>query len=239
MEIGAIVFSRMSSTRLPGKALLPIGGRPLLGHVFDRARRVDGIRGVALATSSLASDDAIAAFAQEEGVPCWRGSRDDVVARALDCARAQGWGAFVRVCGDRIFMDPRDHRKAVERMAAAPDAIDLVTNKRGGAVPAGLTVEVVRTEALAAIRDKTSDPEDREHLTRYIYHHPGTFSIEDLPGPLPHTEGLRFVVDTWRDLERARAVVQRLYAPAEGSSKTLSRLIREWERANPEFQPIR
>jgi spore coat polysaccharide biosynthesis protein SpsF (cytidylyltransferase family) len=237
MRIGAIIFSRMSSARLPGKALLPIGGRPLIGHVLDRVRRVGGLAGVALATTSLPADEGLAAFAEAEGIACWRGPRDNLVARGLECADALGWSAFARVCGDRVFLDPGEHREAVEAMRRSPRA-DLVTNLADGPAPPGRTVEIVRTAALERVLASTQDPRDLEHLTRHLYAHPDRFSIVRIDGPPSETHGLRFVVDTWRDLERARAVVKRLYSPAEGSSKTLSRMIREWELANPEVQPI-
>ena len=231
MSTGIIIFARMSSRRLPGKSLVALGDRPLLGRVIDRVRGVPSAAGIAVATSTDPSDDPIAAFARSEGVAVYRGSLDDVLGRGVACARAQGWRAFARVCGDRPFLDPIALDRAIRRMDDAPDgSLDLVTNMIDRAVPPGLTNEVIRTETLDAVRARTSDPHHREHLTRYLYDHAAQFLVEDAGAPPPETAGLRLVVDTPDDLERARFIVAQLDDPAAADLAAIARHARAWER---------
>jgi spore coat polysaccharide biosynthesis protein SpsF len=230
MRMGAIIFARMNSSRLPGKALLPIGQRPLLGWVLDRVARVRDLAQVVVATSTSASDDPIAAFAAAAGVDVYRGSLDNVVARALACARVFELDAFARVCGDRVFLEPTDIEAAMAQMA--PDgsrSVDLVTNNLTRPVPAGLTTEVVRADALADILRQTSNAQDLEHLTRFFYRHVDHFRIvsaREIPAEL---QGVRFVVDTPEDLDRARWIVERLDDPVATPLTEIATLARAWE----------
>src|SRR3954468_22077424 len=86
MNVFAIIQARMSSTRLPGKSLAPIAGRPLLGHVLDRARACETVTGVMLATSDAPADQAILDFAQREKVTAFAGSEQDVLDRFFQAA---------------------------------------------------------------------------------------------------------------------------------------------------------
>jgi spore coat polysaccharide biosynthesis protein SpsF len=230
MNVGVIVFARMQSSRLPGKALLALGDRPLVGRVLDRANRVREACGVVLATSTDASDDPLVDFAQSEGVRVHRGSLDNVALRAFECAREQRWTAFARVCGDRPFFEPGDTDRAIARLAEyAGRGIDLVSSRLSGAVPPGLTTEVVRTAALEKALGQTAEPQDLEHVTRYLYAHPEDFRLMGIP-VTGMGEGLRLVVDTAEDLRRARYIIGRLSNPAEASFTDIAVLARAWER---------
>jgi spore coat polysaccharide biosynthesis protein SpsF (cytidylyltransferase family) len=228
--VGAIVFARMSSSRLPGKALLPIGEQPLLGWVLRRACRAKGLARVVVATSTDASDDAVMVFASDAGVPVYRGPLENVAARALGCAREFGFAAFARICGDRPFLDPDDIDLSIARLTKPPaPPIDLVTNTLDGPVPPGLTTEIVRTDALADALAHTSDPQDLEHVTRYFYVHADRFRIVSGVQVPPALHGVRFVVDTTEDLERARYVVDRLDDPATATLSQIAALARAWD----------
>lgn len=201
MTEGVIVFARMSSTRLPGKSLCMIGGRTLIGRVFDRSKAV-GLEGpVVLATSDRPEDDCLVDVAQAEGVGVFRGSLDDVAGRALAAAQAFGLEAFARVCGDRPFFDPR----LVADLAALRrrDDLDLATNAQRKTYPPGLTAEVIRTAALGQALAETDDPQDREHVTRYFYSAPDRFSIGNIASPVPLDPRVSLVIDTAEDYDRA------------------------------------
>jgi spore coat polysaccharide biosynthesis protein SpsF len=227
-RIGVIIFARMTSRRLPGKALQPVGDRPLLGRVIDRSRRItkaDG--GITLAISKDSSDDPMVDFACRENVNVFRGSLSDVALRAFECAAANGWMAFARVCGDRPFLDPDAVDAAIDCMLQESEPPDLVTNVLDGPVPAGMTVEVMGQRGLAKVLQESAEPEDREHVTRYVYSHPDRFRIARATPVAAATLGLRFAVDTQSDLEAARYVVERLPNPAAASIFDVARLVRE------------
>src|SRR5690606_13327973 len=137
-----------------------------------------------------------------------------VARRGYDCAVEREWTAFVRICGDRPFLDPVAIDEAIEEMARKrDDPPDLVSNLLDGPVPVGLTVEVVRTEALGQALRESVDPQDREHLTHYLYANPHRFRLDCVPGPPAVADGFRFAVDTREDLQGAREVVERLGSP--------------------------
>jgi len=102
----ALITARLTSTRLPGKALRPIRSRPLVGHLLDRLRLGSRIDDVVMCTSARAEDDPLERWAHEEGIPCFRGHPDDVLVRIRDAASTLGCErAFV--CGaDNPFTDP-------------------------------------------------------------------------------------------------------------------------------------
>src|SRR5438552_13589075 len=107
MRIGAIIQARMTSSRLPGKVLQPMHGRPMLQYLLDRLSRASGVSDVIVATSGDRSDDPIERFCHAAGVKCVRGSLLDVAARFLDVLAAWPLDAFVRVSADSPLLDQR------------------------------------------------------------------------------------------------------------------------------------
>ena len=87
-RIVVIIQARMSSTRLPGKVLKEIAGRPMLAWVVERARKAQTITDVIVATTTESSDDPIVGFCAEMGYACTRGSLNDVLDRFYQAARA-------------------------------------------------------------------------------------------------------------------------------------------------------
>ena len=106
MKAGAVIQARMGSTRLPGKALADLGGRPILGRVLDRARLADSLAMVGVATTTDERIDPIAAFCATEGVPCHRGPVDNVLHRYVEAADRWQIDPVVRITGDCPFLLP-------------------------------------------------------------------------------------------------------------------------------------
>ena len=202
-----IVFARMDSARLPGKALADLAGRPLLGRVLDRVRRAQRCKRVVVATSERAADDAIADFVAAEGVECFRGHHTDVAQRALDCCAALGLDAFVRISGDSPFMPPELIDRALQTMRET-DA-DLATNVFPRSYPAGASVEAIKADALRRAHGDMSASE-REHVTEAFYKAPATWRIVNFSAPAPTYADVRLTVDTPAELEVARALTARL-----------------------------
>lgn len=206
-KLGIIVFARMSSHRLPGKVLMDFGGRPLLAHILARAAALE--LSLVVATSSGSDDDAVAGLAETCCVPAFRGSLDDVLQRAVDCAGAHGFDAFARLCGDRPYFPQDQMRDALLAMAASfadGTPVDLITNHVPHSPPAGLSTEVVCVAALRRALEGGANAHNREHLTSFLYEHPQSFNIRALAADFEAVRGQRFAVDTASDLERLRAV---------------------------------
>lgn len=207
-RLGVVLQARMSSSRLPGKVLRPLAGKPLLGYLLERLERLGTL--VVVATSEEPADDPIAEFSRQAGVPCWRGPLGDVARRLLDCARGHALDAFARVCGDSPLLDLELVRRGMA--AYGERRPDFVTNCLPKAYPAGQSVEILRTDALETAYARFYKQDHYEHVTAYFYEHQEDFSVCRFT-PERGYDGVHLAVDQPRDLERLAAVIGRMDRP--------------------------
>jgi spore coat polysaccharide biosynthesis protein SpsF len=202
----AILQARMSSTRLPGKVMKPLLGRPMIERQLERLDRCATLDRIIVATSVDVSDDPLAAYLQEIGVDLFRGSLGDVLDRYLATTRAYSVeGQVVRLTADCPLADPGVIDDCVRLHAKL--GVDYVSNGRRRTHPHGLDVEVFGLDALEAAAKEATDPYDREHVTPYIYRNPARFTSADLVQSKDESR-LRWTVDTPEDF----AFVERVYA---------------------------
>lgn len=196
----AVVQARMGSSRLPGKVLKPLAGRPVLDHVFTRVSAASGIDHVMVATSDLPGDDAIADYCGQRGWDCVRGPETDVLTRFATAVRASNADILVRVTSDCPLFSPAILDAMLD--AFDPDTTDYMsTNWPERSFPVGLDCEVMRADALLAFAETTSDPYDREHVTPHFYRNPDRYRLAGhrCDRPLAH---LSITLDTAEDYER-------------------------------------
>jgi spore coat polysaccharide biosynthesis protein SpsF len=183
MRVVAVVLARLDSTRLPGKALRTVSGRPLVDYVVSAVRAADAVDDVVLATTDRPVDDELVRWAEANAVQVHRGSASNVAERFLGALEGSGADAGIRVNGDSPLHRPGLLSSGCEVWRAG--RADLVTNVAGLTWPAGLSIEVVSRPAMRTAVAEISSEEDREHVTRYFYEHPSDFTIEVLPpGPV-------------------------------------------------------
>ncbi len=219
--VGIFLQARMGSTRLPGKILLPLGGRPAVEHAMEALRRVPAqVR--AILTDS-ASADALAVSARACGFRLFVGPEHDVLARYAMAVEAFGVEVVLRATGDNPLVSAElacsilDHRQRENADYAGYRDI-----------PVGAGVEAARASALLEASREATDPYEREHVMPFLYRRPERYRIEQ---PLPPTEyrvpGLRITLDTPDDYRFLRQVFDELY---EGDPIPLQRLL-DWSRA--------
>jgi spore coat polysaccharide biosynthesis protein SpsF len=196
-----VVFARLDSSRLPGKALRPIAGKLLLDRVIDRCLATPNAPPVIVATSDRDTDDPIADHVRNRGERLFRGAAQDVAGRALACAKVHGLGLFVRISGDSPFIEPALIHRCLSR--AREGGNDLVTNVFPRTYPIGVSVEAITTAAMSRIVEASDDPQDREHVTRYAYQHAEQFRLENLTAPDDRYAGVSLSVDTPEDHAKA------------------------------------
>lgn len=204
-RVVAIIQARLGSTRLPGKTLADIAGRPMLAHVAARAQLIPGVTEAVIATSTEPTDDAIAAFAQRAGIPCVRGSEQDVLDRFRLAAVEQDAEVVVRVTADCPLLDPDASRLVLAEYLRRPGDLDYVSNVDPPTYPDGLDTEVFSRAALEAAWREASERADREHVTSYLRRPHGRFrraNVDHTPDLSEH----RWTVDTEADLAFVRAV---------------------------------
>lgn len=207
--IVAIVQARMRSTRLPGKVLEDIAGRPMLWHVVSRVRHAKLVDQVVVATSEKASDDPIASFCECEGIACFRGSENDVLDRFYRAARQFGADVVVRITADCPLLDPVIIDRVIQECRTG--TYDYVTNTLRYTYPDGLDVEVFSFEALERAWREAMTQTQREHVTPYIrtsgrFRVYGVENEEDL-----FQQRYRWTVDEPHDLHFVREVYRYLY----------------------------
>lgn len=229
-RVGIAVFARFDSRRLPGKVLAEIAGRPMLGHVLARVRRVTPTLPVFLATSDRRVDDPVASFGNAEGVTVFRGAADDVAGRCLALVETARLDALVRISGDSPFIDPAVIEEGVglflDRWSCG-DLPDLVSNVFPRRWPPGISVEVVARTALAALCRSTDDNAHREHVTSGFYAVPRDWRIFSFGTGEPPS-GIRLTVDTEEELEQARFIAGRLPDPSGASYEEVLECAYEW-----------
>ena len=205
----AILQARMSSTRLPGKVMRPLAGRPMIERQIERLRRCATLERLIVATSEDRSDDPLAEHLAELGVPVFRGSLHDVLGRYVGAARAYGVeGTVVRLTADCPLADPEVIDDCVGLRAAR--GVDYASNGRRRTYPRGLDVEAFNVEAWLAAHRESADPYDREHVTPFLYRHPERFTQAELVQARDES-GLRWTVDTPEDFAFVERVYEALY----------------------------
>jgi len=209
MRTLAVVQARTGSTRLPGKVLMPIAGRPMLGFMLARlaAAPVDDM---VVATSANAGDDALADVASAAGVAVVRGSESDVLGRFLTALDGHPADIVVRLTADCPLVDAGVVADAIACRDAA--GADYASNTLVRTYPDGLDVEVLTAGSLRTAAAEAVDPAEREHVTPFVYRRPERFRLAAVLGP----ESLgdeRWTVDTADDLARVRTIVEGLADP--------------------------
>ena len=204
MRGGTIIFSRLSSKRLPEKALVDISGRSLLGRVIDITKNIVGIDEIILATSTDPQDDKLEEIALHENIEVFRGSLNDVCLRSIKTCERFKLDYFVRICGDRPFFNAKLISELLLVFKKNLD-IDLLTTSFPRTVPPGLTCEIIKIDALQKAYKNIKEEEDFEHLTSFFYKNKNDFNIKNYqPNDLLDFDNINLCVDNLDDLKRAR-----------------------------------
>lgn len=226
----AMIIARMGSTRLPGKSLVEIAGRPLLDHMIDIARQLKRVDGFAVVTSSLPADDPIAQLAAARGVAVVRGHPEYVLDRIHQAAGELRADVIVYVGGDCPLLDPA----IVDRGIAAFFArgCDYLNNYEPPTFPEGMDVNVISSAAVNTAFARAIAPSQRIHAFSYLTRHPDEFVVSNFE----HETDLsrhHWSLDFPDDLAFVRAVYRELHAPGRiiGMGDVLGLIARKAEIA--------
>lgn len=212
--IVAAIQVRMNSTRLPGKALADLAGRPVLWHVVQRARAARRVDQVVIATSADPADAPIRAFAESNGIPFYAGSQTDLVDRLHQTAGRFGARALVRVTADCPLVDPLVMDQLVGDFLSHGETADYVCNTQPPTFPDGLDTEVFPTGLLAKLSREVSNPFWREWFTSYLADPLNGFRARNVRH-FVDLSALRWTLDYEEDLAFLREIYGRLYRPGE------------------------
>ena len=227
VKIGAVILSRMDSTRLPGKALIDVDGRPLLSYVLAFCQKIDDLDSIAIATSTRVVDDPLSDFAKAQGIPCIRGSLDDVAERFLLAMETLNVDAAVRINGDSPLNNTQILSDGIRLFRKGN--LDLVSNVPGRTYPYGMSVEVVGRKAMEYACSLMIDAHHREHVTKYFYDNQDKFDISLMTTEVAKFSEVQLAIDTREDLDRFKWIISNLEGdPADSDIASLVKLAKAY-----------
>jgi len=199
----------MGSSRLPGKVMLDLCGKPVLYRLWERVKRSRLIHDIVIATTDQAQDNVIDTLARTCGIHVFRGSENDVLLRVLESHRWMKSNIIVRLCGDCPFTDPALIDTMVHRFMKGD--VDIVTNSVVRTFPYGLDVQVFSFDTLLDVAQRTNDLSDREHVSAYIYNHPEIYRVYNYENnEKDWNPEWRWVLDYPEDYRFIKAIYERL-----------------------------
>lgn len=206
MKKVAIIQARLGSSRLPGKVLADLNGRPMLSWLLARLRATPGLDEIVVATTLTTADDELVRWlaANEPSIPCHRGSENDVLARFQGAAQAASADLIVRITADDPLKDPQIISRMLRAFEDDP-TLDYFSNTIEPSYPEGLDVEVFTRAALERAHAEARLASEREHVTPYIWKNRSMFRT----GQLHYKRDLsdwRWTVDKPADLDFMRTV---------------------------------
>ncbi|NLN70111.1 MAG: hypothetical protein GX142_04920 [Chloroflexi bacterium] len=215
-SVVAIIQARMGSSRLPGKVLMDICGKPMLVQQVIRARRANTLGQVVVATTISPEDDRVAEVCRAFGIPYFRGDPYDVLDRYFRAAQLFHAKTIVRLTGDCPVIDPRMIDSTVSGFFAAE--VDFAANRLPPpwkrTTPIGMDTEVVNLDNLARAWHEADQKHEREHVMPYFYQREGYFKVVVFQHE-PDLSQYRLTVDTPEDF----ALIKQIYKYFEPSTE--------------------
>lgn len=210
LRIVVIVQARMASTRLRGKVLKEVLEKPLLSFLLERLKHVKGIDQIVIATTTNPEDQEIVEFCHLEQAPFYRGSSEDVLDRFYRAAKPFAPDIVIRVTSDCPLIDPKRVEEVLHFFVQHFPNYDYVSNSHIRSFPVGMDTEVFSFKALEEAALEATLPEEREHVTPFIYRRPKRYKL----GLIKHDPSFahyRLTVDTAEDFELISRLIQTLY----------------------------
>jgi spore coat polysaccharide biosynthesis protein SpsF (cytidylyltransferase family) len=230
VKVVAIIQARMSSSRLPGKVLMPLASKPVLAHIVERLSYCKMIEKIVVATTDEPSDDLVADYCKNNNIDCYRGSLEDVLDRYYQAAKIYHADPIVRITGDCPVIDPVVVDAVITGyLPGKYDSYGL-----GGEFPDGLDCTVFSFSAIERAWKEAKLKSEREHVGPYIENNPNLFRN----GMLGLFEGLgnqRWTLDEPNDYKLLSKIFNKLYRP---DSPFLTHEILQFIQNNPKLSEI-
>ena len=209
-KVVATIEARMTSSRLPGKVLLPVLGKPLLYYLVERIKAAKTIDTIVLATTTNTTDDVLEDFARSMGIAVFRGSEDDVMSRVLAAAENNNADIIVQITGDCPLIDPELIDQVVRTFKV--NVVDYVSNCHVRSYPDGMDVAVFSAATLKKSEGLTGDPYHREHVSVHMRENPDVFPAIHLVSPSDsYWPELGLTLDEQPDYELIKKVIEYLW----------------------------
>ncbi|MGN6397703.1 MAG: cytidylyltransferase domain-containing protein [Mucilaginibacter sp.] len=208
-----VVQARMSSSRLPGKVMLPVLGKSLLYRMIERLRQVHHKVYVVVATSCEREDDIVEKESLGMGVACFRGNLNNLLDRHYQAACLFNAGNLVKIPSDCPLIDGQIIDEVLSFYFAGNGKYDYVSNLHPATFPDGNDVEIMSMDCLYKTWKEAKRPLELEHTTPYIWENPGKFNIGNYTWAtgLDYSMSHRFTIDYEADYQFIKRVYEELY----------------------------
>ena len=206
-KVGIIIAARTGSSRLPGKALKPLLGLPMIVFLIRRLKSSKHAGNILFATTTLKEDDELTETVKTENVNVFRGENEDVVLRYVTAADEYGFDYVVRITGDCPFVDGSTLDYCLDYCNKL-GSFDIATTK--GKFPVGIDFEIYNAAEMKKLHNGNNlSCDDREHLTLYMYSNKDKFNVHQIPAPASwkNTKSV-YTVDTYEDYNFACELVK-------------------------------
>lgn len=210
LQVAIIVQARIGSTRLPGKVMMSVLGRPLLSFLLERLYHCKMAQTIMVATSTNPLDHSIVGFCEDQNVACFAGSEENVLERYVHAARACGADVIVRVTADCPLLDPSIVDRVIDTFISEFPHYDYVSNVVHRSFARGMDVEVFSTSCLERIYKSADKEAEKEHVTLHILHHPEQYHIGSVTAERDSSQ-YRLTVDTEEDYKLVKLILEELY----------------------------
>lgn len=224
-NIVAIIQARMGSQRLPGKVLMDLAGEPVLGHIVRRAKALNSLSTIVVATTEDSRDDPIVTFAEKQRIEVFRGSESDVLGRVFSAGEAFGAEAVLELTGDNPILDCETANQIISKFQT--NQFDLVTNNLPRTFPMGIDMSLISMSALSQVAKEATEKADREHVLRFVHERPHRFSINNLESsPELFWPSLALTLDEFEDFLLLSSIFDHFFHkdPVFGLRKVLAYL---------------
>ena len=198
-----VLQARMSSSRLPGKVMMEVNGKPMIYWQIQRILDSICVNSLVVATSLDPSDDPLVSFLEENLFGVYRGELDNVLSRFIEVSEMYPHDALIRLTGDCPLVMP----KLIDQMVCAfsEQDVDYLSNTLEPTFPDGLDIEIIRQGALQNLDAFNLSPKELEHVTFGIYTRPETFKLSNFLNESNRSED-RWTVDYQEDLDFVRTI---------------------------------
>jgi spore coat polysaccharide biosynthesis protein SpsF (cytidylyltransferase family) len=226
LEIGFIVQARTGSVRFADKVIRKFyREESILEILIKKLKRFEGIP-IIIATTTKPGDDIIVKIAANQGVSYFRGSEDNVLERFIKAAGRFNIDHVIRVCSDNAFIDVDGLEEIIVKYRSKPvDYLSFILSDNRPSIKThfGFWAEIASLKALKKIAAATNEKKYLEHVTSYIYEHPGEFEITFIKAPeiVFDRYDIRLTTDTEEDFYLQQSVYKALVSEGRTSIKEI------------------
>jgi spore coat polysaccharide biosynthesis protein SpsF len=205
-----IVQARMTSSRLPGKVMMDLAGRPMLSQQIRRLKACREMDEIVIATTTNSTDDPVVALAETEGLRWFRGSESDVLSRYVGAAHEAKAEIVVRITADCPLIDPEQSDAVVSGLSEVTSEYDYASNCLTRTLPKGLDTEALFLDTLDRVNRMATSRSAREHVTWFIHtERPDLFAFRSITSEEDNSD-LRWTVDTLADFQSVTKIYEDL-----------------------------